>query len=60
MNGAVARIILRYVAGGLVLGSPVVGERLAQDPDLVMLVGALVGIATEGFYYLAKRRGWKL
>lgn len=57
--GPVARIVLRYVVGGLIMGSASIGERLAADPDLVMAVAALLGAAVEGAYWLAKRRGWR-
>jgi len=58
MNAAVARIILRYLVGGAVAGSVEIGHRLATDPDIVMLVAFAIGAAVEGFYALAKRRGW--
>ena len=60
MTGALARIILRYIVGGVIVGSAAVGDKLAADPDLVMAVAALVGVAIEGFYALAKRKGWSL
>jgi len=60
MNGAIARIVLRYVAG-FVIG-PAVGAALANDPDVVNLATIGVGIAiaalSEGWYWLAKRFGW--
>jgi hypothetical protein len=56
MNGAIARIIIRYGVG-LVAGLAY-GEQLAADPDLVMALAALIGVATEGAYALAKRKGW--
>lgn len=56
MTAVVARIILRYGVG-LVAGLAY-GEQLAADPDIVMLLAAGVGIATEGAYALAKKRGW--
>lgn len=58
MNGAIARIVLRYIVGGVVGFQ--VGKELATDPDVVMLVAAGIGIAVEGFYALAKKRGWSL
>jgi hypothetical protein len=58
MNGAIARIILRYIVGGL-LGSEI-GQSLAGDSDIVLLVAAGIGFAlAEGGYWLAKRHGWK-
>lgn len=58
MNGAVARIILRYVVGA-VLGAEA-AEALAGDPDLVLVLAALSGIAIEIAYTQAKKRGWTL
>lgn len=58
LNGAFARIALRYGAGYL-LGAAT-GAALAADADLVMVVGLAVGAAVEGFYALAKRKGWRL
>lgn len=60
MNAAIARVILRYVVGGVFMGSVVVGDKLALDPDVVELVALGVGAAVEGFYVLAKRNGWSL
>lgn len=55
MNGAIARIILRYGVG-VVFGMKA-GEMLAGDPDVVLLVAAVVGVAVEAAYTHAKRRG---
>jgi preprotein translocase subunit Sec61beta len=54
----IARIVLRYIAGGMILGSAEMGEKLATDPDLVMAVGLAVGAAVEVAYGFAKRKGW--
>lgn len=55
------RIALRYGVGG-VIGYEI-GSRLAADPDIVMagtvIATALVGVATEGAYFLARRLGWR-
>ena len=56
MNGAIARIIIRYGVGA-VMGLAY-GNQLAADPDLVMALATVIGIATEGVYALAKRKGW--
>ena len=53
-----ARIVLRYVAGAGILGSAEIGDRLAADPDLVMMVSLLIGATVEGAYTIAKRKGW--
>lgn len=59
--GPIIRIVLRYGVGA-VLGYQI-GNHLAADPDVVAVgtvVGtAVVGIATEGFYALARRWGWQ-
>lgn len=55
------RILLRYAAMALVtrgLISDEAGATLATDPDVQLAVGALIGFATEGWYWLAKRFGW--
>ena len=58
MNGAIARIIIRYGVG-LAIGVNA-GEALAGNPDIVLIVAALVGVATEYIYRVAKRKGWAL
>lgn len=58
MNGAIARIIIRYGVG--IVAGLAYGDQLAADPDLVMAVAALIGIATEAAYALAKRKGWSV
>lgn len=60
MNGAIARIVLRYLIGGLFFGSAQIGEQLAADPDIVMAFAAVLGIGVEFAYALAKRKGWAL
>lgn len=60
MNAAIARIVLRYVAGFLI--GPALGATLANDPDVLniatLIVGVAVGALSEGWYILAKRFGW--
>ncbi|TPW33646.1 hypothetical protein FJU08_01400 [Martelella alba] len=62
MNGAVARILLRYVAGALTTWG--LGDQLSHDPDLVNVTATFIGVVaasgTEIFYRLAKAKGWKL
>ena len=62
----IARITIRYVAGYLALKGIIyasTGKALAADADLVWLVdlglGAGMAAVTEGYYWLAKRYGWK-
>ncbi len=61
MTAIFARIILRYLAGALValglLDAPLAAQ-LAVDPDMLALIGAGIGVAVEGFYAIAKRKGW--
>ena len=61
--GPIVRIVLRVLAGVLVgWGMPEdAAEMLWTDEELVAQVtGALIWAATEGYYALAKRRGWRL
>ena len=63
MSMVFARILLRYASGALVAYGYLekqVGGQIAADPDLVMALGALIGISVEGFYAVAKRKGWSL
>ena len=56
MIAPVIRIVLRYGVGA-VLGMEV-GSLLAGDPDVVLLIAAGVGAATEAAYAFAKKKGW--
>ena len=62
MNVAViARIVARYVSGALAsygLVSPEVGAELAMDPDVALVLGAIIGAVTEGIYAWVKQRGY--
>lgn len=53
-----ARIILRYVVGGVAIGSQTVGAQLAADPDLVLYASLGLAALTEGTYAVAKKKGW--
>lgn len=66
MNPALARILLRYGAGMLAavgVLSDDVAATLAVDPDVLGIVSTILGLAmaaaSEGWYALAKRFGWK-
>ncbi|MBL4811006.1 MAG: hypothetical protein JKX69_01305 [Rhodobacteraceae bacterium] len=56
MTGPIARIIIRYGVG-LVIGLEA-AELLVGDADVVAVVAAVVGLATEAVYALARRKGW--
>jgi hypothetical protein len=61
VTALIARIVLRYVAGALVawgLLAPEDADILTMDPEMAVLVGALITAAVEGGYALAKRYGW--
>lgn len=65
MNAVVARIVLRYAAGFFIAWGFVssdMGASLATDPDVLNLlqigIGALLGAASELWYYYARKFGW--
>ncbi|GLQ36766.1 hypothetical protein GCM10007908_03860 [Rhizobium albus] len=61
----VIRIILRVIAGIMIgYGLPKDwADQIVTDPDALFvaetIVGALLWAATEAFYIMAKRFGWK-
>lgn len=62
MTGPFARILLRYLAGFLLLKGMLpqdIADQIANDPDLVMLIGGGIMLGVEGFYFVAKRMGWR-
>lgn len=66
MSPVIARIVLRWVAGFLIakgLFAPDDAQMFTADPEIERLVisgaGALAGAAAEGWYWLAKRLGWR-
>lgn len=57
----IARIAARYLAGGLVaVGALAAGSeaQIAADPEVLMILGGVIGAGTEGLYALARKRGW--
>lgn len=56
MIAPITRIILRYGVG-TIFGMEV-ADLLAGDPDVILLVATVIGIATEVAYAYAKKRGW--
>lgn len=62
MTGPIARILLRYGAMALIMHgfmSQDVGNSIASDPDIQMLVGGGLAAVAEGFYIIAQKLGWK-
>lgn len=66
MASVFIRIFLRYLAAALItkgLLSPDIGGAINSDPDIAMAIevaiGAAIGLASEGWYYLAHRFGWR-
>lgn len=60
LNAAWVRVLLRYVIGAALMGSSVIGDQLAADPDLVLVLCGLAAMLVEGFYVAAKKYGWRL
>lgn len=65
MTAPVARILLRYVAGGLLVLAGFddgIGKQLVADPDLLNLmqfaVSGVITVATEWWYWAARKFGW--
>lgn len=59
MNAPIARIIARYVSSALMTYGLATPEELAiLNPDIIAIVGAVIGAITEGAYTYAKRKGW--
>lgn len=59
----IIRIGMRYLGVYLAARGFTEAQTLTGDPELIALaesgVGALILAATEGWYFLAKRFGWK-
>jgi len=56
MLAPLVRITLRYGVGA-VFGMEL-GNLLAGDPDVVLVLATGVGVATEVVYAYAKKKGW--
>ena len=54
----IVRIILRYMVGAGLMGSTVMGNRLAADPDLIFYGSMAVGALVEATYAAAVKYGW--
>ena len=62
MNGPFLRILLRYIAGYLVLKGFMpqeLADMIANDPDVAAAAGVVLAAAVEGAYWLARRFGWR-
>jgi hypothetical protein len=60
MIPVISRIIARYVSGGLMtIGvlSPDLASEFAMDPDVALVLGGIIGAATEAVYAWAKKKG---
>lgn len=65
MTAVVARIVLRYAAGALVIKGLLpeeAGTQLATDADVLNILeiglGLGIGAVTECWYFLARKFGW--
>lgn len=50
------RIVIRYGVGAIV--GMEMGDILAGDPDVIEVTLLGIGLATEGWYWLARKYGW--
>jgi hypothetical protein len=63
INPAYLRIALRYGAGMLAAKALLpqdIANMIASDPELVGALAALIAVAVEGYYAIAKRFGWRV
>ncbi len=61
MIAPLSRIVLRYLAGFLVaygVITPDIGQILITDPDIIAIVGVVLGAIVESFYVIARKYGW--
>lgn len=61
MTAIIARIALRYAAGALVAAGYLdaeLGQQIGADPDILIIVGGVLGVSIEIAYAFAKKRGW--
>ena len=59
MIGPIARILARWIASALVTYGMIAPEYgAALDHDIALILGAVIGAATEAAYAIAKRKGW--
>lgn len=62
IGGPLARVILRYLAGILAAKGMTSQASLLSDPDFVQVASylgaALCSGISEGWWYLARKKGW--
>lgn len=61
LTPVIARIAARYLAGGLVAAGVLAAgseAQIATDPEVLMILGGIIGAVTEGLYAVARRKGW--
>jgi hypothetical protein len=58
----IARILLRYLGGALISAGFAISPSTLTDPDLIQVlcfvIGGLCTAISEGFYVIARKRGW--
>lgn len=63
MYGPLSRIAARWLAGALLgygLVGPDTSDYIATNPDVALVLAGIIGAGVEGFYFLAKKKGWEL
>jgi hypothetical protein len=59
----IARILLRYVGGALISAGIAINPSALTDPDLIQVlcfvIGGLCSAFSEGFYIVARKKGWE-
>jgi len=57
-----ARVLLRYIGGALISAGVAISPGTLADPDIVqllcLLIGGLVTVISEGWYIIARKKGW--
>lgn len=57
----IIRIVARYIAGALVAVGAVSAAseaQIANDPEMLMIIGGILGAVTETAYAMAVKNGW--
>lgn len=56
------RVLLRYIGGALIASGLAISPSTLTDPDVVQvacfLIGLICSAASEGWYALARKKGW--